>query len=696
MKQQLATFLFLNFIVFAFLLPVKDASSIDFGSDIFSQKAAHENNIRDKLSKGIGSILKPNEYVLNVTITLEDEALAAQKRAKKKAEVERAENQVKNQLAKESQDNKQTPIVNAGDYNDGENALYIDKFDFSAPLGLDVNLQNNASNIGQLQIGSTPSIIDRIKDISVEILIDQNVSALRQSMVKELTQKINSPIAEILPNINFSTISLIPLEEINALKAKKAKEIAMDRAAEVKAKADEIKAKEVNNPFIKWLQDLKIPIAIILFGILMALVSLAAIGKLMKFGNKFLGTLDEVFSKSPSQQAAELPATGAGGEGFGAGSSVSMSGGSLSLDDDVPLVGFDRFMSLLKSSPNEALLLIRRWINQKPEGAIEGLTIIVKKSSTDDLMYMFDNLNVNERAKWKKLLMTDMDRNGLRLGDTFMEAQIMEDIILPPPTIDKEAKKILSKISPQECADIIKNDFEIGSILLNVLPTDFIADTYELLDSETALLLSDYGLNFTDGLLNEKKDDLNKILEKLNDQQNTQFAPFLDKIVEMIPFVGPEKEKTLFDSLFRNDQITILSDVSKEFFPTELIQRLPEDVIRKILMKYPRKQRVEFLLSISEADREFYLSVFGTESSKMRSFIEADISVVRENLTLMKSIKNFKDRIGRSFTHFFRTELKLDESVLSDIEKIIDEWIDHKSVHDEISTTDMYDFKEAA
>ena len=708
------------------ILIIGNANPYGFSNDIFSQKTAHENNLRDKVTKGISSILKPNEYVVNVNITLDDEELSAIKRAKRKANLKNAEEEAKKELDqkkkedkslsadqdkadqdKKEEDKKKNPLVrNADSYNNGENSLFIDKFDFSAPLqiGPEKDDFNNSDKngdranrdranreadalstkaiLGQISLSQdTPSVIDRIKNIDIEVIMDSSVSPLRQNMVKDLLNKINSPIANIIPKIVYTAINLIPPDEAKAQKEAEAAEL-----EKAKAELEAAKAKNEEPAIIKLLKEFKIPLAIILFALLIGVLGFALLNRMIQFGNKFLSTMDEAFTKSPSQQAAELPQTGSGGEGVGISGNMSMSGGTISLDDDVPLVGFDRFMSLLKSAPNEALLLVRRWINQRGEGAVEGLTIIVKKSSTDDLLYIFDNLSVTERALWKKHLVTNMDRNNLRLGDTFIEAQIMEDIILPPPTIDKESKKILSRITPKECAEIIKDDFEIGSILLNVMPTDFIVDSYELLDQETSLLLSDYGLNYTDGLLNEKKEELAKILAKLDDKQRAQYAPFLDKLVDMIPYVGMEKERPLFDSLYTNGQIDILKEVALTNFPAELLNRLPEEVIRKNVMKYPRKQRVEFLLSLDEEEREFYLAVFGDSSSKMRSFIEADMAVVRENEALIKAIKNFKEKIGRAFIQFFRKELTSDETILPELNKLIEDWIDEKGTREEPTT----------
>ncbi|OFZ35731.1 MAG: hypothetical protein A2504_09005 [Bdellovibrionales bacterium RIFOXYD12_FULL_39_22] len=686
-----------------------------FASDIFTQKTEQENNLRNKISNGISSILKPNEYVVNVTISIEDDTESVERRAKQKAALKEAEEKAARELEeKKKEEEKQrekqakdaaNPFVrNAQEYDNGENALFIDKFDLPFPIQLGGQTEDEKNKnepslreiLGQINLNQeSVSIMDRIKNVTVEVLIDKSVSPLRQDMVKDLLQRIVTPIAAVTPQVSYASIGLIPPDEANA---KREEEEA--RLAKLKLELEEAKkaAERVEeNPVLKMIREFKIPIAIVLFALLIGFLGFALLGRMIQFGNKFLTTLDEAFTKTPAQQAAAHAPTGAGGEGVGGmlAGQLSMSGGTISLDDDVPLVGFDRFMSLLKSSPNEALLLIRRWINQQAEGSTQALTIIIKKSSTDDLLYIFDNLSVTERAQWKKNLVTDMDKNNLRLGDTFIEAQIMEDIILPPPTLDKESKKILSRITPQECARILRDDFEIGSILLNVLPTDFIADTYELIDQETALLLSDYGLNYTDGLLNEKREELTKLLSTLDTKQKSVYAPFLDKIVDMIPYVGLEKERALFDSLYRNGKVEILKEVARENFPGELINRLSEDVVRKILMKYKRDQRVEFLLSLDDAEREFYLSVFGDKNSKMRSFIEADMELILENESKVSTIKSFKEKIGRAFIQFFRKELSIDESASPEIDRIIDDWIGEKAQQGQTTSTTL-DVRNAA
>lgn len=724
-KEVIKTFFYLIIFLFPFVLALGESM------DLYSLKIQHENTLQDKISRSLRTILSSNEFLINVSINLKPDALietngstnnANSTTSTTSATTPTTQNttETPNNLTNEatSTQNPSTPnpstviVKPIENYDNGENSLFIDKFDFSTPI--EITMPNNnattstsqsvtpqqsavpitTNNQIQLVNEKATTLFDKISDIKIEIILDSNLDDSTITMVKDLITRVNLPLFNVLPQISYSSISLIPTEIVKAKKQEL-------EAQKAKAAAEQVKAQETMNtakedPIIKLLKDLKVPLAIVVVGIMLSLMSVFAVGKLMKFGNRFLGTIDDVFSKPLSQQAREAgPPTGHGGEGIGLQGSLSMAGGSISLDGDVPLVGFDRFSELLKSAPTEALLLIRRWLNNPQEGSDEALTIIIKKATTDDLLYIFDNLTVQERSQWKKHLVTILDRDGLRIGDTFMEAQIMNDIILPPPTIDKNSKRILSKISPEECAAIIKDDLELGSILVNVLPTDFIVNVYDHIDSNLAQELTDYGLNYTDGLLNEKKDLLDKALQKLEARQREVFAPFQDKLIEMIPIVGLNKEKSLFDSLIANGKIETVKHIAKRNFPGELIPRLSPETIRKFLMKYPRNPRIEFLLSLNDREREFYMSVFGDESAKMRSFIKADMDLIAKNLSLIKQIEMNKDTIGRAFVSFFRKELSKDETVQNEINILIDEWLSLKKsqVRD---YSNVYNIREAA
>ncbi|MBL6990186.1 MAG: hypothetical protein ISR65_10430 [Bacteriovoracaceae bacterium] len=667
----------------------------DVENNILLQKLAHENNIRERFTKGVSTILKPEEYLLSISIELQSEAELEKNRAERK----KKRDELRAKELKEAKEKGESAKIKAGDfvvgditrYEDGEDLLYMDKFDFSTPLEISKPEDRGESSRPYQSFADggvyVETIADRVKNINVEVLIENSISKESTTMVQNLLAKINTPVLGLTPKISFGRIALIPLDELKKkqeekveLDKKKKQELedAQKREDELKAKMAEMKARTKKLQEVDWLEGFKTPLAIVIAALAMLLIGYYFVTSGIKFGNKFLTTIDDVFSRPGTAAERAGPPTGAGGEGVGL-ASMEMSGGSFSLDDDVPLVGFDRFVSLLKSSPTEALLLIRRWISNEEDGTLEALTIVIKKASTDELLYMFDNLTVNERSQWKKKLKTNLTRQGLRLGDTFMEAQIMDGIILPPPTLDLTSKEILSRLSPQECAELIQDDFEVGSVLLNVLPFDFLARTFDHVDPETTLLLADYGLNYTDGLLNEKKEELKEMLLKIKDKQNPAYTPFLDKIIEMIPNVGIAKEDALFDSLFRNGQTETLKQVAIQHFPASLIKKAPQDFIKKIIMKYPRKQRVEYLLSLTTEDRTFFLSIFGGDTEKMRSFIEADLEVVAKNEILLTKIKKNKDKIGKAFIQFVREYISDNKASLPEMERLVEDWVDNKT-----------------
>ena len=166
-KKNYSKLLFLSI---ALTIPLKLAIPYNFGTDILSQKTAHENNIRERLSRGIESILKPNEYVVNVNIVLEKDELAAAKKAerdaktkelldlqkkerdskKKDSTTDSEKDQQKNaaeaptttpeaSTVQKATRNVTVPTITAIErYDNGENSLFIDKFDFQEAFSLKV------------------------------------------------------------------------------------------------------------------------------------------------------------------------------------------------------------------------------------------------------------------------------------------------------------------------------------------------------------------------------------------------------------------------------------------------------------------------------------------------------------------------------------------------------------------------------
>jgi len=507
-----------------------------------------------------------------------------------------------------------------------KDTLFIEKFDLTTPLEI---------------IDKRGSIEARLDTIDLEILIDKETRPIKIRMVKALVKRLSRPVLGVEPVITYTSMPIIapPLPKI------KPKEMTwLERLKE-------------------WLVTLKNPIGLMFASILLFILGWLLVSRLLAFGNRFLTTLKEVFNPEIEESFEDMDE---------------------SISDDVQddldsgelvLAGYNKFLELLENNADEALLLVRRWLSIKMDGSEEALTIIVRQSTTQQLIYLFENTTLEERKEWKHMLLTNLSLNKLRKGDNFIESQILDDHLLPPPALDSETKKILSEMTPEECANVAHEDMEIGAILLNVLPAGFIVRVYEHLDAEDIEMLADYGMRYTESLLEEKKTRLKDLLMEHHIPEENIKAPFLEKITDLIPVVSSTSERALFHSLMNNNQIHLLKETAHKYFPSELLENLPNEILRTSFLKYPTKRKIEFLLSRDEEQRNFYLDILGDETSKVRELLDVDLSTGLEDEFIMQKMQENSDQIWVDFIAFMRTQLRHDINAKDDMERVINEWI---------------------
>ena len=155
---------------------------------------------------------------------------------------------------------------------------------------------------------------------------------------------------------------------------------------------------------------------------------------------------------SESKQESEMAAEMNGGPGNqptdDKGESVTkIDMGDGASDEKLLVNGVERFETFLKNQKNEAVLMIKKWINSGTDQENLALRSIVQLLNNDDLIVIFNSLHQEERDKWKSLLGDSLDDSEISQASAFISSEIIKDILVPSEIDDVEAADLLLKLS---------------------------------------------------------------------------------------------------------------------------------------------------------------------------------------------------------------------------------------------------------
>jgi len=397
-------------------------------------------------------------------------------------------------------------------------------------------------------------------------------------------------------------------------------------------------------------------IGVILFGGI-----LLKVAKILENAMGGGGASNSAFSGSLKSES-EDDKDDAGGYGAGAG---LPDGGANS-------IGIERFESFLENSPSSAVGLVRKWIKSNGSEEVNALRAIVQQLENTKLMQIFQIVSLEDRESWKEYLDKVLSDAELTKTNSFISNSIVEEIIAPSAINDEEINDMMLQISPKRAADFIIKSPNLGAILLNVMNKSFIGQVMIFIPTEKTASIIDAGMKFRrtniTGSLEELKDGLRQFVD------SSEKIPFIKRIEELLPEVMPDKEASLYTNLIKYGSTEVFVNIAKTFFPYDLIIALPKGFLRDRLRDYELGKKIEFLLSVSDSEREYFVNLFAPVGTKAFDLLEFEFEKAQNNIATHKRIKNESLNIQKEFLSYIRTEIRSDESTQSSVEEILLRW----------------------
>ncbi len=532
--------------------------------------------------------------------------------------------------------------------------ISLGKLDFDAPVLNEHEDDSFLDSFGERKKLKVINLFDQIERVNIAVLIDNTVQDTKKELITKLVKGATSALGEDIVNTSIE-------------------------------KAEIYSPKQFEEPWDipRWITELKIPFAIVFATLIVAsflsFVLLLVSRGYFKIESRRTAILEAKNAREAAAEEAKMnPAFAtAGPTSSPTGGASSSPGDSADPSTDQTENGFDRFKAILAENPEKMSDLIRQWVKSPGRGATEALVILPRVLSTAECLQLFKHLKEQDRRDWKKVLSTPTDERSYKIAENFISFQIVDSLLVPPSTTDEELQRMLSSLSLADCIEIASSNVNLGALLIDLLPTAQAGRLYSLMNRELADSLATAAMKVSDREIASQSNALKQAIKNIMNKKKS--VPFLDRAADLVNSVGQDREETILKTLAEAGEFQLLEATAKQFFPSELVMRLPGPALKTCLERYPVARRAEIILSRAENEKTTLLSSIGGPDSRARELLDIEVQNIEVDDVRKKRIEKSKNLIWRDFISTVRTVVKTDDTVAELSKDILSDWLGEKT-----------------
>ncbi len=440
----------------------------------------------------------------------------------------------------------------------------------------------------------------------------------------------------------------------------------------------EKKRDQQNREFYEWIGKLGAPVGIIIAVILLGIFALVIFKKYAELHEKQM----EMLKNQMQQQAPAQPNK----DEEDKKEKDQAAAGVNSITEEETVNGLERFRAILQSSPLEASLMVKRWINEPVKLHQLALKCLVKELGSDELSSLFSSLSMEERKEWKKIISKPSKDEELKEAKKFIGIQVVQEMIIPNTITDHEVIELLLKVKPEDCAELVKEDNQLGSFLLNVMNTKFVTKMLNKLSSDEMQKIIRAGMSSTQQQIDQISDDFRTKLKSIVRTEN--ISPMIEKIMELIPVASMDKERALYSSLVEAGNIVAVVDLAKRNLPYDILFTMPDTLMKNFIQSYPREKRPEIFYMV-EDDKKDWIKNLIAPNQKSQDMLSLDLNKYQTNPTLNERITVHLSLVKQDFLDHCRRQIKQNPSLQRDLEPVIVSWMESFGVVPEAKTPEL-------
>lgn len=632
------------------LLLVSYASSaLAFNANSLTwQKLALEEKVERKFTNTISTVLKDNQYLVQVDVEMSEPG---------------APNFGNDNQHSGPRVSDLNITESRGDY------IAFSKVGLEVPVVEKFLDEDRTKLMNMYRFNEAYDLFKNLAGVNVTVFLSDKLPQDLVEVVKRVVNSSKLSVSGIKPSVKFETMSL---EWIDPTLAKKAEEEARKKAEEEKKKKkeEEKEPKIWKKDWYEWASRWGNAVGLILTALILGTIAFV----LFRMWKNFMEKYAELMAKKPENAKPEET-----GEKLPDELQVTMSNEqdqTKNLEEEeldmATQKGFERFQQCLNHHPDDAVNMVRFWINDGEEGPILALRAISQLSTPEELEKIMNSLSASQRDSWKGFLGKHLDGQELVAANKYIFQEVVKTFLVPSRIKDSEILNIIMDLNVKAICDFFgKFEDQIG-ILLNILSPSVIGKLLMEVDDETAEAWLLAGSEFPMAEMDQRVPTLKEALKSY--LSSSAPSPFAQRILAMIPTAAPSREGTLFRALAKAGNSGMIMDAAKKNFPGELVLSMPPTFLKEVLQSYPVNKRVELLYSRPEEVKANLLNLLAEKGTPARDMLDMELEGLERDQTRGAAIQGQAEEMWGEFVKSSRTFLAKNVSYAGYADQLVKEW----------------------
>jgi uncharacterized protein (DUF305 family) len=605
------------------------------------QKLSLEEKIHRKYDKIISSSLKENQYMIEVEAEVSDPG---------------APNfgNDKNETGPKVSDI--TLEESRGDY------IAFSKVGLEMPV-IDKFLDEDRTKLMNLyRFNESYDLFKNLAEIKVTVFLSDKIPKPLQDIVQQMVKNSKFNVSGMKPSVKFD---IIPMEWVEPKKevAANANANAKKDTATEKPKA-EVEPKIWAKDWFEWASRWGNAVGLILGSLIIGIMAFILFQKWQEFMQQVTAKnrQENEGSKDKEEDKDKLDL----GQG-------DLPGGVPSQEDEVAIAqGFLRFQQCLAQHHDEAVNLVKSWLNEGDLQTYRALRAVAQQANREEMELVLNDLSNAQRDKWKALLSEHLKADEIAEANKFIFQEVVKSLLAPSIIKDSELVNLIMEMNSQRTIAFLEsNKVQVG-VMMNVLSPSLISKILMEVDEKRADAWLTEGAVFNfgdfDGYLSNLKTAL--ITFKINNET----SPFAQRIMAMIPSAQPSREKNLFRALAKAGGAAMVLETARKHFPTELINELPPIIIKDVMLTFPVARRIDILYSMDESSRTPILNAMAEPGSTARDMMDMELENIKFDLSRKAIVESRREEIWTEFVKVTRLSVLKNPSYGAMLEDLIKEW----------------------
>lgn len=595
------------------------------------QKISLEEKIQRRYGSVLSSVLKDNQYLIDVEVAI----------------IEPGQPNFENNEDRGVRVSDISMPESSGDY------IAFSKMGLEVPV-LDKIYDESKDNLLNLyRYNEAFDLFKNLDNIKVTVYLSNKVPEKMQEIAQNLVRTAKFNIAEIKPSFSFQTMEMEWAPEPESVEDQTPAPIA----------PEEVEPKIWAKDWYEWASRWGNAVGLIIFSIIMAVVALM----LFKQWKAFMENYAKMMAPKDKDEKEEDKDNKNENESLFNNQALD------SQEDDLAIqLGYERFQQCLQQHPEEAVTIIRSWLIESSEDTILALRGLAQQASPEEMHQLLNGLSEEQRNKWKSLLTVHLENNDIKTANKIIFQEVVKSLLVPSKIKDGELLNLVMELDPRAIAQFFDQHKEQTGILLNLLGPSIISKTLSVADDKKVEGWLNEGAQFDVRTLESKTPALKTALITFKNANSP--SPFLPRLMAMLENSTPNTEESIFKAIANASGKNYLIDAASSLFPSELILKLSDSILKEIILSLPMGKRIELLYSRTPDLRERLLDIVAEAGTPARDLMDMEMQSIDSDTSKQDSILSRQDDIWFDFVKLVRTTINKNYTYKKIAGDIIEKW----------------------